>query len=117
MMMSEFTERTKYEPSFKEYAEIEEAYYEFDGNKDEFCKAWLKDKKSGAWDKECELRKRIRMQDEMINELRENLKSGNETIQKFIEERWGLWNKVEELTVKIEKYELNQPTILYTALA
>lgn len=42
-MMSEFIERTGFEPSADEYAEIEEAYYNFDGNKDEFCKAWVED--------------------------------------------------------------------------
>ena len=40
MMMSEFTERTGFEPTAEEYAEIEEAYYNFDGNKDAFCKHW-----------------------------------------------------------------------------
>lgn len=40
MMMSEFTERTGFEPTAEEYAEIEEAYYSFDGNKDAFCKHW-----------------------------------------------------------------------------
>lgn len=64
MMMSEFTERTGFEPSFEEYREIEEAYYSFDGNKDEFCKAWVKD---GGIERTCrervqkiqELQKRI----------------------------------------------------------
>lgn len=40
MMMSEFTERTGFEPTAEEYAEIEEAYYSFNGNKDAFCKHW-----------------------------------------------------------------------------
>jgi hypothetical protein len=56
MMMSEFIERTGVEPSYEEYHYIEESYYEFDGNKDEFCKAWLKDKRDGHWDKELKLR-------------------------------------------------------------
>lgn len=43
MMISEFIERTGFEPSAEEYAEIEEAYYSFDGNKDAFCKAWVED--------------------------------------------------------------------------
>lgn len=41
MMMSEFIERTGFEPTCEEYAEIEEAYYEFHGNKDEFCKQFV----------------------------------------------------------------------------
>jgi len=40
MMMSEFTERTGFEPMAEEYVEIEQQYYNFDGNKDAFCKHW-----------------------------------------------------------------------------
>ncbi|MBR2572362.1 MAG: hypothetical protein IKE30_09620 [Clostridia bacterium] len=42
MMMSEFTERTGFEPTAEEYAEIEEQYYKFDGDKDAFCRHWKK---------------------------------------------------------------------------
>lgn len=42
MMISEFIERTGFEPTASEYAKIEEAYYNFNGNKDEFCKAFVK---------------------------------------------------------------------------
>ena len=42
MMMAEFIERTGFEPTASEYAKIEEAYYDFNGNKDEFCKAFVK---------------------------------------------------------------------------
>ena len=38
MMISEFIERTGFEPTASEYAKIEKAYYDFNGNKDEFCK-------------------------------------------------------------------------------
>lgn len=41
MMMSEFIERTGFEPTYEEYDEIEEAYYNFSGNKDEFCKQFV----------------------------------------------------------------------------
>ena len=43
MMMSEFIDRTGFEPTAKEYAKIEETYYDFDGDKDAFCKAFVKD--------------------------------------------------------------------------
>ena len=43
MMMSEFIDRTGFEPTAREYAKIEEAYYDFDGDKDAFCKAFVKD--------------------------------------------------------------------------
>lgn len=42
MMKSEFMERTGFEPTDEEYKEIEEEYYHFDGNKDEFCREWVK---------------------------------------------------------------------------
>jgi hypothetical protein len=41
MMMSEFIERTGFEPTPDEYREIEKAYYNFDGEKDAFCKAFV----------------------------------------------------------------------------
>ena len=42
MMMQEFTDRTGFEPTLEEYAEIENAYYEFDGDKDAFCADFVK---------------------------------------------------------------------------
>lgn len=48
MMMSEFIDRTGFEPTAKEYAKIEEAYYNFDGDKDAFCKAFVKDGGRGS---------------------------------------------------------------------
>lgn len=44
MMMSEFIERTGFEPTAEEYAQIEEDYYEFSGDKNAFCKDFLKNK-------------------------------------------------------------------------
>lgn len=41
MMMSEFIERTGFEPTSDEYSRIEEAYYNFDGDKDAFCKKFV----------------------------------------------------------------------------
>ncbi len=43
MMLSEFIERTGFEPTADEYAKIEDAYYDFDGGKDAFCKAFVED--------------------------------------------------------------------------
>lgn len=40
MMMSEFIERTGFEPTAEEYAEIEEQYYSFGGDKNAFCINW-----------------------------------------------------------------------------
>ncbi len=41
MMMSEFIERTGFEPTAAEYEKIEDAYYNFVGDKNEFCKAFV----------------------------------------------------------------------------
>lgn len=42
MMMSEFIERTGFQPLPFEYEKIEAAYYDFDGDKDAFCRAFVK---------------------------------------------------------------------------
>lgn len=42
MLYSEFVDCTGCHVSAEEYARIEEQYYEFPGNKDEFCRAWVK---------------------------------------------------------------------------
>lgn len=59
MMIQEFIERTNYTPSPDEYYHIEKAYYDFDGNKDDFCKWWKKAKRGGYWDRELELRRHV----------------------------------------------------------
>ena len=41
MMMSEFVERTGFQPTADEYEQIKSAYYNFDGDKDAFCKAFV----------------------------------------------------------------------------
>lgn len=41
MLMQEFVERTGFEPTAEEYSKIEESYYNFDGDKDSFCKAFV----------------------------------------------------------------------------
>lgn len=94
MMIHEFTERTKYTPGVEEYHYIEESYYEFDGNKDEFCKQWIKDKKSGKWDMEYKFRKalddqkaeyeeKLREKEEFLEFYREEFKKGREAQKKL----------------------------------
>ena len=58
-MIQEFIDRTNYTPSADEYYHIEKAYYDFPGNKDEFCKWWKKAKRGGYWDRELELRRHV----------------------------------------------------------
>lgn len=40
MLLSEFITRTGYQPTADEYAEIENEYNNFNGDKDAFCRAW-----------------------------------------------------------------------------
>ena len=42
MMLHEFTDLTGFEPSTEEYAEIEEQYYAFDGDKKAFCNSFVR---------------------------------------------------------------------------
>lgn len=84
MMIQEFTERTKYNPNAEEYHYIEESYYEFEGpDKDEFCKQWLKDKKSGKWAMEYRFRKALDDQKAMYEE---QLKEKEEMLQWYREQ-------------------------------
>lgn len=78
MMYEEFYDRTKAKVTAKEYHYIEESYYEFDGNKDEFCKQWLKDVKSGKWALEYRLRKAL---DEQKVEYERQLKEKEEKLE------------------------------------
>lgn len=71
MLMSEFVERTGYQPSNEEYAHIEESYYTFPGDKDEFCAQWKKDYKDGHWERELTLRRRMAvMQAEYLKKIK-----------------------------------------------
>ena len=42
MLKEEFIQRTGFNPSDEDYKVIEKEYYEFGGNKDQFCVDWLK---------------------------------------------------------------------------
>lgn len=79
MLLSEFYERTNIMPREGEYHFIELSYYDFDGDKDEFCKAWKRDKKSGKWELEYRLRREIEEQNEVhkkqIEEMQEKIDS------------------------------------------
>ncbi len=88
MMMSEFVERTGFEPTAAEYEKIEEAYYRFDGDKDEFCKIW---KKNGGIEQTCRDRAQLiaKLQSQ-IGELEKNLmkKVSDLTQQLEREQEW-----------------------------
>lgn len=105
MMMSEFIDRTGYTPTSEEYAMIEESYYDFPGNKDEFCKQWLKDKRDGHWDREVALRTALAQQkaqyEAKIAEQEDNLKF----YRPYFEKAYKLEKQMAEANEKLERLE------------
>lgn len=78
MMEHEFVERTGYTPDAEEYHYIEESYYESElTSKDEFCKQWKKDQKSGKWAMELKFRK---MLDEQKRDFERKIAEQEETL-------------------------------------
>lgn len=91
MMMSEFIERTGFEPTAEEYREIEERYYDFDGNKDDFCRSW---KENGG------AARLIRQRAETI----ENLKAEKERIIRECEkEKLNLHDEILKLQKQLDR--------------
>ena len=91
MMMSEFIDRTGFEPTAKEYAKIEEAYYDFDGDKDAFCKAFVKD--GGA-------RKLCKARAAEIDRLNSLLLESERQYKKDMADRE---KRIDELTAELDK--------------
>lgn len=77
MLIQEFIDRTGYKPTIDEYRHIENAYYDFDGGKDDFCKWWKIQKRGGRWDRELKLREKIQAMEE---EKAREIAAANETI-------------------------------------
>lgn len=77
MLKSEFVGRAHYNPDCTEYHYIEESYYESPLDKDEFCKQWQNDYRSGKWALELKWRIAIDKQatryQEQLAELKEQL--------------------------------------------
>ena len=91
MMMSEFIDRTGFEPTAKEYAKIEEAYYDFDGDKDAFCKAFVKD--GGA-------RKLCKARASEIDRLNSLLMESERQYKKDMADRE---KRIDELTAELDR--------------
>lgn len=105
MMMKEFTERTGYEPTQEEYGFIEESYYDFDGNKDEFCRAWLKDKKDGHWDRELKLRMKIEEMEKANREKVEELEGTISFYRPYFDRSRQFAKQLEEAYDKLDRLE------------
>ena len=115
MLKSEFIERTGYTPivewgdgytiAFSEYDYIERAYYDFDGNKDEFCRAWLNDFKSGAWAKQLILMRRM---DALTEHYNDTIREKDETIEFYREQFDKLMaaeKRIKELENKLSRIQ------------
>lgn len=94
MMMSEFVERTGYQPNNEEYEQIEESYYTFPGNKDEFCAQWKKDYRDGHWERELTLRRRMAV---MQAEYLEKIEVQEESLKFYQQELEQAQDKLERL--------------------
>lgn len=117
MMIQEFIDRTGYTPSAREYHYIEESYYDSPlPNKDEFCKQWKKDKKSGKWemelhfrmmldDQKAEYERKIAEQEENLQFYREQFKEKQqllETVKRQNEKLEALKRRTERLVAVFE---------------
>lgn len=88
MLLDEFAERTHYTPDYDEYHYIEEAYYDFDGNKDEFCNWWKKENSSGRWKRELKLRKKADEEYRQLYDASMAYKQETEETLSFYRERY-----------------------------
>lgn len=106
MMKSEFFERTGFEPDEAQYHYIEESYYLYPGNKDEFCKQWVKDNKDGHWERELYLWRCLDDQKEQmqktIDEQEDNLKWYRKQFDTFMETQKKL-KEAEEKLARLER--------------
>lgn len=91
MMISEFIERTGFEPTADEYAKIEDAYYNFDGDKDAFCKAFVDG--NGV-------SRIFRARTEEISRLRSVLVETEKKFKRDVEDRD---RRIEQLTAELDR--------------
>jgi hypothetical protein len=91
MMMSEFIERTGFEPTYDEYEQIQDAYYLFDGDKDEFCKKFVAE--NGE-------KKVYQARAEEIERLRSQILEIEKQFKKDLDNRE---RKIEALTADLDK--------------
>lgn len=97
MMIHEFTDLTGFEPSVEEYAEIEEQYYAFDGDKRAFCNHFVR---NGGVQKVYD--KRL----ETIERLRSEKMETEKALQQIIKEKDAL---IDSLKKDLEKEQEWQP--------
>lgn len=84
MMIEEFEQRTGYFPSSAEYKAIEAAYMEFDGDKDEFCKAYKKNA-NGIAERIAEAASSMKLSPEAVQRILDAFDRITETIKDLCE--------------------------------
>ena len=118
MLYSEFVERTGVTVDAKEYAAIEEVYYNFDGDKDEFCAWWCKGNESrvnAAKEKAKEAQEKGEKVDRFLNTLYKSAtaKSGKLFWSDELESAYGLiTNEFVAAFAKKANIEINELTKL-----
>ena len=90
-MICEFIARTGFEPTADEYTKIENAYYEFDGDKDAFCKAFVEN--NGVY-------QLCRARVEEIARLRSLMLETEKQLKKDVADRD---RRIEQLTAELDK--------------
>ena len=110
MMMTEFVERTGFEPTVEEYREIEEAYYSFEGDKNAFCKHWaetvgekgmLKARAAEIENLRREIEEQRREFETVIEEQQKQIERLNQELER--EQEWKPW--ANDRAVKQEEYD------------
>ena len=107
MMYSEFTERTGFYPDANLYRMIEEAYYDFEGDKNEFCKAYQANK-DGLAEKiaraACQrAQNEIKKVEDKVWEVRDDLKEAEQKIKRLEaklerEQEWMPWTDKDSIS-------------------
>lgn len=106
MMISEFIDRTGYEPDAREYRAIEAAYYDFYGDKDQFCKHWLTEKKAGRWEREYYLLSQIEyLEEEMAQEQKQHREELTEERNYYKIQLEQAEIREQKLRQRLQKYE------------
>ena len=96
MLMEEFEKMTGFKPMPEEYEKIEAAYYDFDGGKEEFCRAWVHGEAQRLVDDRA---RRIKQLESQITEQsKENTRREKDLI-----------DRIERLKKTIDKLEEWQP--------
>ena len=96
-MLQEFTQLTGIEPTEEEYREIEAAYYDFDGDKKEFCRNFIE---TGGE------RKLYQARGECIHQLKCLL---DENEKKYQADKAQMMQKMERLQQELDKELCWQP--------